>query len=1010
MNLMFHPDINNHHLNLKEMNRTVFMPFALMLIIFCTYLINPVSAQWKWINPLPTGHDYNDLAFINDSTGWIIGEKGTIMKTTDAGKTFTMQHTGRDVELWGISFLNSATGYIIGDSSTLFKTTDGGDTWTELNTPLTDVNPGYGSVFFLSELEGWVTTTWSGILSTDDGGLTWSIYNDFWEWDWVGPVYFTSSLIGYRSGRFLFKTTDGGDSWSEIYASGNGLPFASEYGDIFFINDTVGWVHCFLPNISHIARTLDGGTTWSVVFSGPAAGSFYFINVDTGWCINQYGIQKTTDGGQSWETCPLGCKNLVMTENTGYAVGNGGIIARQNLHDNLWTRLDKNFLDNEKINDIFFNDPQLGFIAADSGKILRTTDGGNSWEMTKISDSEADNLFFTDAASGWLSDRNSIFHTADSGKTWVKNYDRAELKDIFFINADTGWAAGWYYGMLFTGDGGITWTNQELLDGYYFDFVYFKDNRTGWAAGPTGMRKTTNGGASWMQITKPAEENIYDIKFFNSGIGWLVGSYGLIMKTEDGGETWNEQHHTPDVYNAFKKIKILDSMHVWVTGDFEGLLYVTDDGGATWSEKTCMANQFFNALSLLDRNKGFLGGLNGVLLEYTGDYGIPAYPSDLVAAPCAPGSVVLSWTDNADNENGFEILRSDRLSVNYQRIGYAGADITEFTDAGIDLSCDHWYRVRAYNEEGFSATTREVCARSMVPSVQPVLIIPADGSECNIGNVLFSWSSVPDATGYYLQVAIDSNFNYLSAEQQDISDTLVRISTLYNYNNYYWRVTASNAYGHGIWSETGYFSLAVVSPAIPALGSPLNEATDQPLSVVFSWYPVQNADSYHLKVFPPDDVTSPVFDQAGITDTSILVSGLSENTSYAWMVNATNIAGTSEWSLVNDFRYFTTGTSTFSEAYKDRCGNYINAYPNPFSGKINIAYSIEASCKVELSVYNLAGKLIIVLVKVEMGAGKHILEWDGSDQNNRQVPDGVYIYKLQAGKIMMTGMFGRTGK
>ncbi|MFH0757538.1 MAG: YCF48-related protein [Bacteroidota bacterium] len=988
------------------MKPTISNHSVLYLFIVClSFIDRPACSQWEWINPLPPGHDYNNLAFVDDSTGWIIGEKGAILNTRDSGKSFTIQYPGRNVNLYGISFLNPSTGYIIGDSSTLFKTTDGGDSWSELTTPVTSLGVNYNSIFFLNELEGWITTTWSGILSTKDGGQSWSIYNDFWEWDWAGPVVFTSSLTGYRSGRFVHKTSDGGAVWTEISNSGNGLPFSSEYGDIFFINDTIGWVSCFLPNIGHIARTLDGGETWSVVFSGPSAFGFHFIDINTGWCINQYGVQMTTDGGYTWQQFPLNCKSLFITGNTGYASGRGGIIAKQKLHDNLWTRLDKNILDNEKINDIFFNDPELGFIAADSGKILRTANGGKSWELKRISDTELDNLYFTDAATGWLSDRSAIYHTADSGNTWIKSFDRSYLKDIFFLNADTGWAVGWYYGMIFTPDGGITWSDKGF-DGCYFDFIYFKDRLTGWTSGPSGMRKTTDGGDYWMEIPGPAEESIYDMKFYNGETGWLAGSYGLIMKTTDGGQSWDLQRHTPSAYNPLKEIRILDSLHVYVIGDVEGVIYATEDGGITWKENACITNQIFNSLFLLDRNKGFLGGLEGALLEYNGNHGIPAYPTNLMSLSQPPGSVVLSWTDNSNNETGFDILRSNGSSGNYHKIGSVGAGVSSFTDAGIDLSTTHWYKVRALNKEGFSATTREVCAGAMVPSIAPDLISPVYNSECHSGNVLLIWSSVPSATGYYLQVAVDSDFNYLEMEQQDIADTLIKINTLYNYSSHYWRVAASNAFGHGKWSNSGYFSLAVDYPAVPQPGSPPNGATDLPLSVVISWYSVQNAETYHLKVFPSDYPETPVFDQAEITDTSVIISGLSGNTSYSWIVCATNIAGTSEWSY-DDFRYFVTGLFTNSDKNKKEDYFIFSQYPNPFSRISVFEYCISEPVKVEFTIYSLTGAVIKVLVDEYQSAGQYLLEWDGSDQNNQQVPDGYYYYRIQTTETLKTGKLCR---
>ncbi|MEI7727371.1 MAG: YCF48-related protein, partial [Bacteroidota bacterium] len=45
-------------------------------------------AQWSWVNPLPQGNTIHDVQFVNTSTGFAVGDGGTILKTIDGGYTW----------------------------------------------------------------------------------------------------------------------------------------------------------------------------------------------------------------------------------------------------------------------------------------------------------------------------------------------------------------------------------------------------------------------------------------------------------------------------------------------------------------------------------------------------------------------------------------------------------------------------------------------------------------------------------------------------------------------------------------------------------------------------------------------------------------------------------------------------------------------------------------------------------------------------------------------------------
>jgi len=79
----------------------------------------------------------------------------------------------------------------------------------------------------------------------------------------------------------------------------------------------------------------------------------------------------------------------------------------------------------------------------------------------------------------------------------------------------------------------------------------------------------------------------------------------------------------------------------------------------------------------------------------------PQAPTALAANSSGSSSIDLSWLDNADNEQGFEIERStDNFS--FESAGSTGVDVTAFTDTGRVANTTYWYRVYAYNVSGDS--------------------------------------------------------------------------------------------------------------------------------------------------------------------------------------------------------------------------------------------------------------------------------------------------------------------
>ena len=77
-------------------------------------------------------------------------------------------------------------------------------------------------------------------------------------------------------------------------------------------------------------------------------------------------------------------------------------------------------------------------------------------------------------------------------------------------------------------------------------------------------------------------------------------------------------------------------------------------------------------------------------------------------------------------------------------------------------------------------------------------------------------------------------------------------------------------------------------------------------------------------------------------------------------------------------------------------------YPNPFNPETQIHYSLPKKDEVRISIFNVVGRRVRVLVHGMQNAGHHHVVWDGRDDQGRLVSSGVYLCKLEASKMVAT--------
>src|SRR5262249_7315518 len=86
------------------------------------------ETRWSWQNPLPQGNPLSSVAAVDANTFVAVGNTGTVIKSSDGGSTWAVQHYagGTRADLRGVAFADANTGTAVGTSGTIIRTTDGG--------------------------------------------------------------------------------------------------------------------------------------------------------------------------------------------------------------------------------------------------------------------------------------------------------------------------------------------------------------------------------------------------------------------------------------------------------------------------------------------------------------------------------------------------------------------------------------------------------------------------------------------------------------------------------------------------------------------------------------------------------------------------------------------------------------------------------------------------------------------------------------------------------------------
>ena len=302
--------------------------------------------------------------------------------------TWVEQTSGTTEKLRAVQFLDANNGYVCGDNGTVIKTTDGGTTWTSVNistsVPVCDV-------YFVDTSEGWAavgdennSATSGQIWHTTNGGTSWIQQTPGTTEARFGVSAASSTVVwevGSRNGPInIDATTNGGTTWT-IQSNDNIFGWLYKI-DALSATTAFSIGGAFFPSVSgFIIKTTNGGTTWLLNNTGtiPFMNGIDMVNANTGFVVGDAGfIMTTTDSGATWTTQTSGTTDTLqdvslVSTSTGWACGFTGTIRGTNNGGTSWTSETSGVTQN--LNGIYALDTATAWAVGDSGKIIRRTLG-----------------------------------------------------------------------------------------------------------------------------------------------------------------------------------------------------------------------------------------------------------------------------------------------------------------------------------------------------------------------------------------------------------------------------------------------------------------------------------------------------------------------------------------------------------------------------------------------------------------------------------------------------------
>jgi hypothetical protein len=181
-------------------------------------------------------------------------------------------------------------------------------------------------------------------------------------------------------------------------------------------------------------------------------------------------------------------------------------------------------------------------------------------------------------------------------------------------------------------------------------------------------------------------------------------------------------------------------------------------------------------------------------------------------------------------------------------------------------------------------------------------------------------------------------------------------------------------------------------PVVPTLILPPNNAVNQLQNVTLLWDSNAYATTFRVQISMDSLFQGTLTFDSSVANTPLQIRPdfLELGKQYYWRVNATNLLGTSAWSIIRNFTIRTIGIQQISTEIPSDY-QLLNNYPNPFNPVTKIRFQIPRTSYVEIKIFDVTGKLVKVITEQSLKAGIYETAFDASSLSS-----GIYFVKMQS--------------